>query len=187
MKFRDLLLKADKDGIWAFTPATVSAMCGGLDSNYRGVMLKRLVDQGVLERAAKGVYVNPLARSIPQDIRLGLVPYLRPGEVSYVSLETRLSEAGAISQISTALTLMTTGPTHSFATPWGVVDFTHTDRQDPLADGIEYREDSPVPVATVARAYQDLKNVGRNLGLVDPELIEEIIQEEADERQDFRP
>lgn len=187
MRVADALKRVDADGVWAFTPNTFSALLGGVEPNYRKLMLKRLCDREVLVRAAKGVYVNPVARSQPTDVRLGLVPYLRPGEVSYVSLEFRLSEVGAISQIASALTLMTTGSSHRFDTPWGVIDFTHSDRSEPLADGVEFVEGGSVPIAMVERAYRDLKRVGRNLDLVDMEVLSEVIQEEADERPRFGP
>ena len=187
-RIRDLLREADGDGVWVFTPSTFAMLRGEPEGPYHRLLLKRLVEQGVLQRVVPGIFVNPSARSMPSDPRLHLVPYLRPGEISYVSLESRLSEAGAISQITHALTLMTTGRAHSFETPWGIVDFTHTDRKEPLADGIEFREDSPVPYASLARAYKDLKRVGRNVDLVDvDELTDMIEEEEADERQDFGP
>lgn len=184
---RDILRQSDESGVWAFTSASFAALRGEPENGYHRLLLTRLVEQGVLTRVAAGIYVNPTARSMPADPRLHLVPYLRPGEVSYVSLETRLSESGAISQITHALTLMTTGRAHSFETPWGIVEFTHSDRKDPLGDGIEFREDSPIPFATVERAYKDLRRVGRNVDLVDEETLADIIREEADERQDFRP
>src|SRR5687767_10054868 len=112
MSRRDLmqrLLDMDRRGVWAFTPATFAALLGAPRQNYLKLAMKRLADQGVLIRAARGVYVNPHARSLPNDVRAGLVPFLRPRELTYVSLESKLSEAGAISQVATALTCMTTG------------------------------------------------------------------------------
>jgi len=50
--------------LWAFTPATFSALLGNPKPNYLKLMMKRLADQGVLIRAARGVYVNPHARSM---------------------------------------------------------------------------------------------------------------------------
>src|SRR5436309_2109236 len=110
MKRRDLIKKlaqADAAGVWAFTPPSFSTLI----------------------RAARGVYVNPTARSSPADIRRGLLRFLRPREINYISLESKLSEAGVISQITTALTCMTTGSPGRFDTPWGAVEFTHTDRK----------------------------------------------------------
>lgn len=92
---------------------------GGVDTAYLKLMMKRLSDQGVLVRAARGVHVNPHARSRLADIRRGLLRLLRPREISYVSLESKLSEAGVISQVTTTLTCMTTGSPGWFETPWG--------------------------------------------------------------------
>src|SRR3972149_2026283 len=96
------LIEADRNGVWAFTPATFSALLGEVEPSYLRLMMKRLTDQGVLTRAARGVYVNPYARSMPADVRGGLIRFLRPREISYVSLESKLSEAGGISQVTTA-------------------------------------------------------------------------------------
>src|SRR5262249_17217311 len=131
--FMQKLDDADRRGVWAFTPATFSALLDDPEQNYLKLRMKRLADQGVLTRAARGVYVNPRARSMPSDVRAGLIRFLRPRELTYVSLESKLSEVGAISQVTTALTCMTTGSPGRFDTPWGAIEFTHTDR--PVALG----------------------------------------------------
>src|SRR4051794_21743789 len=112
MKRKDLDIKlseADSAGLWAFTPSSFSILMGGIEPDYLRLRMKRLADQGVLIRAARGVYVNPHARSRPPDVRRALLRFLRPREITYVSLESKLSEAGAISQIASVLTCMTTG------------------------------------------------------------------------------
>jgi hypothetical protein len=181
------LLEADRKSIWAFTPATFGALLGEVDPNYLKLMMKRLADQGVLTRAARGVYVNPLARSLPADVRRGLIRFLRPREISYVSLESKLSEAGAISQVANALTVMTTGSPGTFQTPWGIVEFTHTDR-DIDFDKDVYRRDDGTLEATVARAARDLRRVGRNVDLIDPEtLADAVAEEEHREQKSLQP
>jgi hypothetical protein len=139
--------------------------------------MKRLADQGVLIRAARGVYVNPRARSMPNDVRGGLIRILRPRELTYVSLESRLSEAGAISQVTTALTCMTTGSPGRFDTPWGAIEFTHTDRHISVGTDVHTRDDG-VLEATVERSARDLRRVGRNTNLIDEETLAEAIGEE---------
>lgn len=186
MNRRALIAKLDamdRKGVWAFTPATFSALLGEPEQNYLKLKMKRLADQGVLVRAARGVYVNPHARSLPSDVRAGLIQFLRSRELSYVSLESKLSEAGAISQVATALTCMTTGSSGRFETPWGAIEFTHTDR--PIALGIDvHARDDGVPEASVERAARDLRRVGRNLDLLDQEtLAEAICDERSHERQ----
>jgi hypothetical protein len=179
MKRRDLikrLAQADAAGVWAFTPASFSALMEGVDRAYLKLMMKRLSDQGILIRATRGVYVNPTARSSPADIRRGLLRFLRPRQISYVSLESKLSEAGAISQITAALTCMTTGSPGRFDTPWGAVEFTHTDRKIEIGTDVVLNDGSLE--ATIRTAARDLRRVGRNLNLVDEEILADAISEE---------
>ena len=182
------LVEADRSSVWAFTPASLGALLGKVEPNYLKLMLKRLTDQGVLTRAARGVYVNPLARSLPADVRRGLLRFLRPREVSYVSLESKLSEAGAISQISAALTCMTTGSPGTFETPWGIIEFTHTDRDIDFEKDVYQRDDGTLE-ATVATAARDLRRVGRNLELVDSGTLADAIAEEKryEQQQSLQP
>jgi hypothetical protein len=182
------LSKADSAGVWAFTPASFSALMGGIKPDYLKLMMKRLADQGILIRAARGVYVNPHARSRPSDTRRGLLRFLRPREINYISLESKLSEAGAISQITTALTCMTTGSPGRFETPWGTIEFTHSDRKIRIGVDVVVQDDGTLE-ATARTAVRDLRRVGRNLDLIDDETLAETISEEEshDERQSYRP
>ena len=167
----------DHRGVWAFTPATFSALLGEPDPNYLKLMMKRLADQSVLVRAARGVYVNPHARSMPGDVRRGLIRFLRPREVSYVSLEYKLSEVGAISQVAATLTCMTTGSPGRFDTPWGGIEFTHTDRIIAVGTDVHTGDDG-VLEATAERSARDLRRVGRNTGLIDEETLVDAISDE---------
>ena len=152
------------------TPATFSALLGEPERNYLKLMMKRLADQGVLIRAARGVYVNPHARSMPGDVRAGLVRFLRPSAVTYVSLESKLSEAGAISQVATTLTCMTTGSPGRFDTPWGTIEFTHTNRQVALGTDAHARDDGVLEATAEDRSISavwdssgfDRRNPGRS-------------------------
>ncbi|HEY1245736.1 MAG TPA: hypothetical protein VGF29_13005 [Hyphomicrobiaceae bacterium] len=190
MTRRDLaekLARADAAGVWAFTLSSFSALMGGIEPAYLKLMMKRLSDQRILVRAARGVYVNPQARSLPSDTRRGLLRFLRPREITYVSLESKLSEAGVISQIATALTCMTTGSRGRFETPWGAIEFTHTDRKIEVGSDVIVQDDGTLE-ATVRTAARDLRRVGRNLDLVDEETLEQAIAEEnSHERQGAGP
>jgi hypothetical protein len=182
------LAQADAAGVWALTPPSFSVLMGGVEPAYLKLMMKRLSDQGVLVRAARGVYVNPRARSLPSDVRRGLLRFLRPREITYVSLESKLSEAGAISQIATALTCMTTGSPGRFETPWGVVELTHTERKIDVGTDVVVQDDGTLE-ATIRTAVRDLRRVGRNLDLIDQETLAEAVAEEesVDEQQGERP
>jgi hypothetical protein len=182
------LAQADAAGVWAFTPPSFSVLMGGIEPAYLKLMMKRLSGQGVLIRAARGIYVNPHARSLPSDVRRGLLRFLRPREITYVSLESRLSDAGIISQIPTTLTCMTTGSPGRFETPWGAVELTHTDRTIRVGTDVFPQDDGTLE-ATTRTAVRDLRRVGRNLDLIDEEGLAEILAEEVnlDEQQVERP
>ena len=130
--------------------------------------LRRLMRDGVLERACRGVYVYLLAGDGAPHLIEHIVVALRRGSYSYVSLESALSEYGAISQIPVdRLTAMTTGRKGVYRTPWGTIDLTHTKRSP--ADILENTLDvgRPLRLATQHAAWRDLKRVGRNTHLVD--------------------
>lgn len=129
--------------------------------------LRRLVHDGVLGRACRGVYVYLLAGGEPYLVEQIAVA-LRRGYYSYISLESALSEYGAISQIPVdRLTIMTTGRKGVYRTSWGTVEFTHTKRSP--ADILDNARDvgRPLRMATPQAAWRDLKRVGRNTHLVD--------------------
>lgn len=135
--------------------------------------LNRLLKEGILQRVCRGVYINKEAASFDSYIIERIAKVLRPGEYNYVSLESMLSEYGAISQILIdRLTVMTTGRTGNYKTPYGIIEFTHTKR--PIIDIINNTvivENRPLRVATKQSAWRDLKRVGRNTELVnDKEL-----------------
>lgn len=130
--------------------------------------LDRLVAKGMLERPVRGVYVFALADQSSADTLEHIAKALRRGDYNYVSLESALSEYGAISQIPLdRLTVMTTGRKGEYQTPYGTIEFTHTKRQasDVVARMVDV--DRPLRLATRQAAWSDLKRVGRNTHLVD--------------------
>ncbi len=134
--------------------------------------VNRLVHAGLLERPCRGIYVYALACSRGRHTTEHIARMLRRGEYNYVSLESALSEYGAISQILVdRLTVMTTGRRGECRTSYGVIEFTHTKRSacDILA-GIR-NVDRPLRMATPQTAWRDLKRVGRNTHLVDQSAL----------------
>ncbi|MCE9663458.1 type IV toxin-antitoxin system AbiEi family antitoxin domain-containing protein [Halomonas sp. M5N1S17] len=135
--------------------------------------LNRLVKSGELVRACRGIYVNPHARSLDAYTLEHVAVALRRGEYNYVSLESALSEYGAISQIPVdRLTVMSTGRSGTYRTPYGVIEFTHTKRalRDLLSRMVDVGR--PLRFATRQAAWADLKRVGRNVHLVDTETLD---------------
>ena len=138
--------------------------------------IEKLVKEQILSRPARGVYLFELSRNKNNGYLLeAIARTLRQNEQSYVSLESALSEYGVISQIPIShLTVMTTGRAGKVETPYGVIEFTHTKRG--FMDIVERCQDipgRPLPLATKEAAYADLKRVGRNLNMVDTDMLED--------------
>ena len=134
--------------------------------------LRRLVRDGVLGRACRGVYVYLLTGDGAPYLIEHIAVALRRGNYSYTSLESALSEYGAISQIPVdRLTAMTTGRKGVYHTSWGTIEFTHTKRSP--ADILDNTRDAgrPLRMATPQTAWRDLKRVGRNMHLVDQRAL----------------
>lgn len=172
-----LLDALDREGDWVFRSETLAELLS-LRGTHLAVVLGRLETAGILKRITRGVYVNPRARSLPADPRRGLIATLRPREVSYVSLESVLSDHSVISQVAFTLTCMTTGAPGSFQTPYGAIEFIRTRVPALFGQDIHLTADG-IPEATISRAYDDLVRVGRNLNLVDLEELDEAIRDET--------
>jgi len=161
-----------KVGRVVFTLGDLAKLFPGDSHKTLKEAVRRIVRNGLLERACRGVYVFALAAEEPTDLIERIAAALRRGEYNYVSLESALSEYGAISQAPVdRLTVMTTGRKGSYQTPWGVIEFTHTKRsvRDILAGIRDIGR--PLRMATPEAAWRDLKRVGRNTHLVDLNVI----------------
>ncbi|MCY4342429.1 MAG: hypothetical protein OXE83_02495 [Gammaproteobacteria bacterium] len=134
--------------------------------------INRLVDGGILERVAKGVYVYQMSHHGDRRTLEGIAAVLRRGAFSYVSLESALSEWGVISQVAMRLTVMTTGRKGLFECSYGIIEFTHTAKPLMQAfEGTACDPSRPLRIAGKHKAYQDLVRVGRSLHLVDHEEL----------------
>jgi predicted transcriptional regulator of viral defense system len=130
--------------------------------------LARLTKSGIFERVCKGVYLFTYTKHKDANIIEIIAKTLRRGFYNYISLESALSELGAISQIlMDRLTVMTTGRKGEYSTPYGVIEFTHTQRDEIELLKQIYTTDRPLKVAKLETAIRDLKRVGRNTHLLD--------------------
>lgn len=168
------LAELERRGIFVLLKRDIDKLFSNEDDKTRQKSLQRMVNAGLLKRAAKGVYVNPAAASRHAGwVIEELAKALRPGQLSYVSLESILSEYGIISQIPMSrLTVMTTGASGVHETPYGVIEFTHTKRSVPdiLRRTIHVGE-RPLRIANEPAAIQDLLRVGRNTDMIDFEAL----------------
>lgn len=170
-------LKAlDKHGVYVLAKRDIEKMFPAEKEKALEKSLQRMVADKLLVRAAKGVYVNPVALSKKSRTIEDIAKILRPGCFSYVSLESMLSEYGVISQIPVSrITIMTTGAKGTYDTPYGTIEFTHTKRR-PL-DIIKRTlpiEGRPLRIARKEAAVQDLLRVGRNANMIDESELEEV-------------
>ncbi|AYA41985.1 hypothetical protein HZS38_16770 [Xenorhabdus nematophila] len=134
--------------------------------------IDRLIKAGLLVRITKGIYANALASLGPYPLE-SITINIRRGEYSYISLESALSQYGIISQIPIdRLTIMSTGRSGEFETPWGVIEITHTNKKpsEILKGTLESR--GPMRIARKEIALRDLRRVGRNTHLIQREELE---------------
>ena len=171
----------DRRGRIVFTLSDLRKIFPNQSEKTLSESLRRLVFNGMLERAANGVYVNPLSSRSRADLLEEVALALRRGEYNYLSLECALSEWGVISQVPQSyLTVMTTGRKGEFDTPFGIVEFTHTRRTSSEIVRGTVRWNRPLRLAKASCAFQDLRRVGRNQHLVDSDELRECIAAEEE-------
>ncbi|HET8801599.1 MAG TPA: hypothetical protein VFN01_10475 [Marinobacter sp.] len=160
----------DLKGRYVYSSKDMPKLFPDESERSRQATVARLVSSGILERPSKGVYVYNLSRHKGSDTLEQVAKTLRRGEYNYISLESALSEYGVISQVPVGrITVVTTGRKGEYKTPYGVIEFTHTKRSvTDILDGIRDRG-HPLRIATKEAALRDLKRVGRNTHLIDPE------------------
>ncbi|MEF1336990.1 hypothetical protein REH81_09400, partial [Vibrio rotiferianus] len=165
------LYKFDWQGIYVYTKGNLRRVFFDDSADAFKQSLPRLIKFGVLERACRGVYIFALSRHKGGYTIEYVAKSLRRGEYNYISLESALSEYGVISQIPIdRLTVMTTGRKGTFKTPYGVIEFTHTERSDIDILNNTILCDRPLRIARESAAIRDLKRVGRNTHMLCNEL-----------------
>jgi predicted transcriptional regulator of viral defense system len=163
------LSELDKRGVYVLARRDLEKLFPEEGDKAMEKSLQRMVADDLLQRVAKGLYVNPAATSKNRWIAEEIAKALRPGSLSYVSLESILSEYGVISQIPVnRMTVMTTGKSGTVETPYGTIEFTHTKRR--VAEIIKrtlFAKGRPLRIATKQAAVRDLLRVGRNANMID--------------------
>jgi predicted transcriptional regulator of viral defense system len=159
----------DRRGVYVFTKGDLAKAFPNEKEKAFEKSLQRLVSDGLLQRIAKGVYVNTMAKSMKGQVIEDIAAILRRGHFSYVTRESMLSEYGVISQVPMSrITLMTTGANGLYETPYGTIEFTHTKRR--LAELIRRTvtiKGRPLRIATKQAAVADLIRAGRNVNMID--------------------
>jgi len=168
----------DKQGKFVFTKREFHKLFSQDSPKTLTEGINRLVKDGILKRACRGIYLNPDAKSFDSYAIEHIAKALRSGEYNYISLESILSEYGAISQIPLdRLTVMTTGREGIYKTLFGTIEYTHTKRSIvDIVNGIKQIKNRPLRIASKAVAWRDLKRVGRNTHMVNLEAINDDAQ-----------
>lgn len=159
-----------------FAPSDLAAAvpgCGQL-----AVLLSRATKAGVLKRVCRGIYFYPVPGYAAGDLLFHAAARLRAGEFNYISLETVLSDAGAISQIPMNwISLMTSGRSHVVdCGDYGHIEFVHTaQRPDDIGGELTYDAERHLWRASVRQALRDMKATRRSRELVDEEAARELV------------
>jgi len=163
------LSELDKRGVYVLARRDLEKLFPEEGEKAMEKSLQRMVADDLLQRVAKGLYVNPAATSKNRWIAEEIAKALRPGSLSYVSLESILSEYGVISQIPVSrMTVMTTGKSGTVETPYGTIEFTHTKRRAvEIIKRTLFAMGRPLRIATKQAAVRDLLRVGRNANMID--------------------
>jgi predicted transcriptional regulator of viral defense system len=167
-----VLREMEEAGRYIFTRQHLARLFPDDEPSAFAGSLERLVRDGLLLRISRGLYLNPHARLDRSYVLEQIAIFMRRGCFNYVSLESVLSEFGAISQAPVdRLTVMTTGRRGTYRTPFGVIEFTHTKRsREDILQSTRRLEGRPLRVATLQAAWRDLKRVGRNTEMVDQSM-----------------
>ena len=170
------LMNLERRGVFVLIKKDIGKLFPLEDEKSMEKSLQRMVKDGLLIKAARGIYINALVASRHKSWMLeNIAKALRPGKLSYVSLESMLSEHGVISQIPLSrLTVMTTGASGIHDTPYGTIEFTHTKRSIPeILDRTIFIKDRPLRIAKKQAAVTDLLRVGRNTEMINYEELNE--------------
>ena len=178
IEFLDLL---SENRIHAFTNGMVRNIFPGEPEENLKKTLSRAVAGRVIERACRGVYLYTRANSINPYKLESVAAALRGGKYSYISLETALSEYSIISQMTlNYLTVMTTGRSQKYTTPYGIIEFTHTSRgESEIVRNTYWQNERPLRIANPETAFEDLRRVGRNIHMVSMETYREVIRDHS--------
>lgn len=163
------LRELGRQGRWCVSEPTLRTFLPESANTFRAAMTRHVRDR-LVDRVAPGLYLNPYAKP-PAWALERLATHLRPDDVLYVSLESALHEHGWISQVPSRLTIMTSGRSYLYTTPLGAIEFVHTARSPSnWRPRVTFAPERRIHVASPGLALEDLRRVGRNLDLVDPDI-----------------
>lgn len=164
-----ILHSCDLEGRILFHSRELGTLFGESGDTLRST-IKRLAADGILERVAHDSYLYLLFHPNGCDVLGHIATFLRPGEVTYESLESAASQWGFISQIPLGrISCMTTGAEGFVDTRFGAIEFIHTDddSNDVKRGILDRMPRNRLPIATEERCLHDLVSRKRSLELID--------------------
>ncbi len=160
---------------------TLADLKGILPDHSQGsfkALLSRGGGTGLLQRVCYGLYLYPHVGYDKGLLLFHAAARLRAHCFNYLSLETVLSDAGAISQIPMNwITLMSSGRSQTInCGMFGHIEFIHTKKMPAaLAHNITYDSRCRLWRASVGLAVRDMRATGRSIDLLDWELVNEPV------------
>lgn len=141
-------------------------------------VVTRLEKRGDLVRVCRGIYILPDSTLTGSELLGRTAARLRASHFNYLSLETVLSDAGAISQIPMGrIMLMSSGRSSVISCgAYGSIEFVHTRKKAAeLAPNLTYDSGCSLWRASVPLALQDMRDTRRDTGLVNWKDADESI------------
>lgn len=164
----------DKNQVWAFSINTVYTYFDKESEHSIKISLARHEKNGIVKRVAKGLYINPRAKSLPIFKIETIATMLRDFRTFYLSLESVLSETGIISQIPSILTFVSKEKSNIYNTPYGTIEFVKTKKKFNIYDGNFYFDkERGIYIANEEQALNDAYRFGRSIDLIEEQRIKD--------------
>jgi predicted transcriptional regulator of viral defense system len=154
---------------YLFAPSDLHALVPEISDGAFRTLLSRAVREGYLERPCRGIYLVNAATSHDGLMLYRIAARLRANELSYISLETALSDAGLISQIPMGrITVMCSGRSNTISCGrFGEIEFVHTSRKPAdLMGQLSYDSRCHMWRASNELALRDMTLTHRNKDLI---------------------
>jgi hypothetical protein len=159
-------------------PHDLRALLPNLSDSAFKTLLTRCAQAGILTRVCRGLYLYE--RVLPADglLLFHVAAYLRADGFNYISMETVLSDAGAISQVPINwISIMSSGRGSVISCGrWGTIEFVHTrQRAKEVAANLTYDARCGMWRASVSQALRDMRATRRNLDLINWSALHESV------------
>lgn len=160
----------DSLGLWAFKLNHIKMFFNKENEKSLQVALNRHCKNGFILQCSKGIYINPRAKK-PLFYLENLAGILRANTTFYLSLESRLSEEGLISQIPNRLTFVSQGRSQIFQTPCGMIEFVHSQKKaKEFLKSCFFDKDRKIYIASEELAINDIYRHNRSVDLYEEQL-----------------